>query len=67
MCVSGESDEGRVFNTGNPYSLLDYCISTCTVHVVSADLNGKHKRRVALSGRVLQSLTGQDSGGERCV
>ena len=32
--------------------------------MVSADLNGKHKRRVALSVRVLQNLTGQDSGGE---
>ena len=32
--------------------------------MVSADLNDEHKRRVALSGRVLQNLTGQDSGGE---
>ena len=67
-CVSGESDEGGVFQyqycTSNPYQLLDYCIATCTVHVVSADLNGEHKRRVALSGQVLQNLTGQDSGGE---
>ena len=35
--------------------------------MVSADLNGEHKRRVALSGWVLQNLTGQDSGREMCL